>query len=88
MWKFLRKPKIELPYDPAILLPGMCADKTNARRGGGAKTAEEQDGDATFSPRNSSKERFNAEQASQNNFWSLAQDTRRPEKQPTVFERR
>ena len=67
-WKFLRKTKIELLYHPAILLPGMCADKTNARRGGGAKTAEEQDGEATFSPTNSSKERFNADRTSQNNF--------------------
>ena len=50
--------------------------------------AEEQDGETTFSPTNSSIEQLNAEQSSQNNFWSLAADIRRPEKQPIVFERR
>ena len=49
---------------------------------------EEQDGETTFSPTNSSKEHLNAEQTAQNNFWSLAEDIRRPEKQPIVFERR
>ena len=39
-------------------------------------------------PTNSSKEQLNAEQISQNNFWSLAADIRRPEKQPIVFEGR
>ena len=50
--------------------------------------AEEQDGETTFSPTNSSKEHLNAEKTSQNNFWSLAEDIRRPERQPIVFERR
>ena len=50
--------------------------------------AEEQDGETTFSPTNSSKEHLNTEQTSQNNFWPLAEDIRRPEKQPIVFERR
>ena len=50
--------------------------------------AEDQDGETTFSTTNSSKEQLNAEQISQNNFWSLAEDIRRPEKQPTVFEGR
>ena len=50
--------------------------------------AEEQDGETTFSPTNLSKEQFNAEQTLQNNFWSLAEDIGRPEKQPTVFKRR
>ena len=50
--------------------------------------AEEQDGETTFSPKNLSKEQFNADQTLQNNFWSLAEDIRCPEKQPTVFERR
>ena len=50
--------------------------------------AEEQDGETTFSPTNSSKEQLNAEKTSQNNFWSLAEDIRLPEKQPIVFERR
>ena len=49
--------------------------------------AEEQDGEITFSSTNSSKEQ-NGEQSSQNNFWSLATDIRRPEKQPIVFEGR
>ena len=49
---------------------------------------EEYDGDNSFSPTNSSKEQLNAEQISQNNFWSLAEVIRRPEKQPIVFERR
>ena len=48
--------------------------------------AEEQDGGTTFSPTNSSKEQLNTEQISQNNFRLLAEDTRRPEKQPIVFE--
>ena len=34
------------------------------------------------------KEQLNAEQSSQNNFWSLAVDIRHPEKQPIVFEGR
>ena len=36
--------------------------------GGGAKMAEEQDWETTFSPTNSSKEHLNAEQIQQNNF--------------------
>ena len=56
--------------------------------GGGAKMAEEQDGETTFSPTNSSKEQLNAEQISQNNFWSLAENIRRPEKQRIVFKGR
>ena len=50
--------------------------------------AEEQDGETTFSPTNSSKEHLNAEQAPHNNFWSLAEDIRCQEKQPIVFERK
>ena len=50
--------------------------------------AEEQDGETTFSPTDSSKEQQNGEQSSQNNFWSLAANIRRPEKQPIVFEGR
>ena len=50
--------------------------------------AEEQDGETTFSPTNSSKEQLNGEQNLQNNFWSLAADIRHPEKQPIVFEGR
>ena len=42
----------------------------------------------TFSSTNSSKEQQNGEQSLQNNFWSLAADIRRPEKQPIVFEGR
>ena len=34
-------------------------------------------GETTFSPTNSLKEQLNAEQTSQNNFWSLAEDIRR-----------
>ena len=49
---------------------------------------EEQAGETTFSPTDSSKEQLNAEQTPQNNFWSIAEDIRRPEKQPTVLERR
>ena len=47
--------------------------------------AEEWDGKTTFSPTNSSKEQLNAEQISQSNFWSLAANIRRPEKQPIVL---
>ena len=50
--------------------------------------AEEQDGETTFSPTNSSKEQLKGEQSLQNNFWSLAADIRCPEKQPIVFEGR
>ena len=50
--------------------------------------AEEQDGETTFSPTNSLKEQLNAEQSSQNNFWSLAADIRCPEKQLIVFQGR
>ena len=50
--------------------------------------AEEQDGETTFSPTNSSKEHLSPEQIPQNNFWMLAEDIRHPEKQPIVFERR
>ena len=53
----------------------------------GAKVAE-QDGETTLSPTNPSKEQLNAEQTPQNNFWSLAEDIRHPEKQPIVFKRR
>ena len=28
VWRFLRKPKLELPYDPAIPLLGIYPDKT------------------------------------------------------------
>ena len=28
VWRFLKKPKIELPYDPAILLLGIYPEKT------------------------------------------------------------
>ena len=62
--------------------------KNPIKEGGGAKMAEEQDGETTFSPANSSEEQLNAEQSSQNTFWSLAADIRRPERQPTVFEGR
>ena len=27
IWTFLKKPKVELPYDPAILLPGIYPEK-------------------------------------------------------------
>jgi len=50
--------------------------------------AEEQNGETTFSPTNSSKDHLNAEQLSQNNFSTLAEDTRHPERQPILFERR
>ena len=42
----------------------------------------------TFSSTNSLKEQQNGEQSLQSNFWSLAADIRRPEKQPIVFEGR
>ena len=50
--------------------------------------AEEQEGETTFSPTNSSKDHLNAEQHPQNNFWMLAEDTRCPERQPILLERR
>ena len=27
-WRFLKTPKLELPYDPAFLLLGICLEKT------------------------------------------------------------
>ena len=42
----------------------------------------------TFSSTNSLKEQQNGEQSLQDNFWSLAADIRRPEKQSIVFEGR
>ena len=60
--------------------------ETNKR--GGVNMAEEYDGEITFSSINSLKEQQNGEQSLQNNFWSLAEDIRRPEKQPIVFEGR
>ena len=42
----------------------------------------------TFSSTNSLKEQQNGEQSLQNNFWSLAADIMRPEKQSIVFEGR
>ena len=42
----------------------------------------------TFSSTNSLKEQQNGEQSLQNNFWSLAADIRRPEKQSIVSEGR
>ena len=32
VWKFLKKLKIELPYDPAIPLLGIYLEKTNSKR--------------------------------------------------------
>ena len=49
---------------------------------------EEQDRETTFSPTNSSKDHLNVEQHPQNNFWMLAEDTKHPEMQPILFERR
>ena len=33
VWRFLRKLKTELPYDPAIPLLGICPDKTIIQKG-------------------------------------------------------
>ena len=44
--------------------------------------ADEYDRETTFSPTNSSKDHLNAEQLPQNNFSTLAEDTRQPERQP------
>ena len=49
---------------------------------------KEYDRETTFSPTNSSKEHLNAEQIPQNNFLTLAEDIRHPERQSLVFERR
>ena len=32
VWRFLKKLKIELPYDPAIPLLGIYPEKTNSKR--------------------------------------------------------
>ena len=49
--------------------------------------AEEKDGETTFSPTNSLKDHLNTEQIPQNNFLTLAENTRHPERQPLVFKR-
>ena len=56
-------------------------------REGGPKMAEEQDGETTFSPTNSSKEHLSTEQIPQNKYWMLAEDIMHPERKPIVFER-
>ena len=50
--------------------------------------AEELDRETTFSHINSSKDHLNAEQILQNNFWTWVEDTKHPERQPILFERR
>ena len=47
---------------------------------------EEQDMETTFSPTNSSKDHLNAEHLPQNNFQTLVEDTRNPERQSILFE--
>ena len=53
-------------------LPGLLSSPSQLPKresqGGRRKMAEEQDGETTFSPTNSSKEQLNGEQSSQNNF--------------------
>ena len=44
-----------------LRLTKQTEDKNKLFRGGGPKMAEEQDGETTFSPTNSSKEHLNAE---------------------------
>ena len=56
--------------------------------GGGPKMAEEQDGETTFSLINSSEDHLNTEKIPQNNFWMVTEDTKHPERQPILFERR
>ena len=53
--------------------------------GGGPKTVEEQDGETTFSPTNSSKDHLNVEQLPQNNFSTLAEDATHPKRKPNLF---
>ena len=60
MWRFLKKLKVELPYDPAILILGIHLKKIIIQKDtswGGVKMAED-----------SLKEQQNGEQSSQNNF--------------------
>ena len=45
-----------------------AAIKKQTWKGGGPKLGEEQDGETTFSPTNSSKDHLNTEQIPQNNF--------------------
>ena len=42
----------------------------------------------SFSPTNSTKDHLNVEQLPQNNFWTVAEDTRHPERQPNLFRRK
>ena len=56
--------------------------------GCGPKMVEEEDGETTFSPTNSSKEHLDAEQIPQNNFWMLEEDMGHPVRQPIVFQGR
>ena len=50
--------------------------------------AKEWDRETTLSPTDSSKDHLNGEKIPQNNFWTLAEDTRHPERQPILFKRR
>ena len=49
-------------------------------RGSVPKMVEEEDGETTFSPTNLLKDYLNVEKIPQNNFWTLAEDTRHPER--------
>ena len=49
---------------------------------------EEQDWETTFPPTSSSKDHLNAEKLPQNNFGTLAEDTRDPERQAILFKMR
>ena len=44
------------------------------------KMVGEEDGESTFSPTNLLKDYLNVEKIPQNNFWTLAEDTRHPER--------
>ena len=48
---------------------------------------EEKDREDTFSPTNSSKDQLKAEKIPQNNFQTLVEETRHPERQPILFKR-
>ena len=53
-----------------------------------AKMETEQDRETTFPPTSSSKDHLNAEKLPQNNFGTLAEDTRDPERQAILFKMR
>ena len=71
VWRFLKKLKIELPYDPAIPLLGLYTEKTITQKDtceASFKMAEEQYVEITFLPTNTSEIHLHVEQPLQKTY--------------------